>query len=68
MGLTVARWKEVRVGNAGGQTPRPPVPFQAMRAEAKAGMAPPVAEPGDAPVRLTIEGEVVLEPGEQNRP
>jgi predicted secreted protein len=68
MGLTVSRWKEIRVGNAGGQTPRPPVPFQAMRAEAKAGMAPPVAEPGDAPVRLTIEGEVVLEPGEQNRP
>jgi predicted secreted protein len=68
MGLAVARWKEVRVGNAGGQTPRPPIPIQAMRAETAAAMATPVAEAGDAPVRLTVEGEVVLEPGEPKRP
>jgi predicted secreted protein len=68
MGLEVARWKEVRVGSAGGQVPRPPMPIQAMRADAKAGMAPPVAEAGEAPVRLTVEGEVVLQPGEPKRP
>lgn len=68
MGLAVARWKELRVGNAGGQTPRPPMPMQAMRAEAGAAMANPVAEAGDAPVRLTVEGEVVLEPAEPKRP
>jgi predicted secreted protein len=68
MGLEVVRWKELRVGNAGGQMPRPPVPIQAMRADTTAGMATPVAEAGDAPVRLTVEGEVVLEPAEQKRP
>jgi hypothetical protein len=39
-----------------------------MRAETAAAMANPVAEAGDAPVRLTVEGEVVLEPGEPKRP
>jgi predicted secreted protein len=67
MGLAVVRWQEVRVGSAGGQLPRPPVPMQAMRAEAGAAMAP-VAEPGDAPVRLTVEGAVLLEPGDPKRP
>jgi predicted secreted protein len=68
MGLAVVRWKEIRVGNAAGQAPRPPVPYQAMRADAAAAMASPVAEAGDAPVRLTVEGEVVLEPGDPKRP
>lgn len=62
MGLAVGHWKELRVGSAGGgQTPRPPVPLQAMRAEA-ASFAAPVVEAGDAPVRLAVEGAVVLVP------
>ena len=55
MHLAVVRYRDVRVGNAetGGQ----PVPrFAAMAAAA------PVAEPGEAVVRVTIEAELLLAP------
>jgi predicted secreted protein len=55
MHLTVVRFRDVRVGNAenGGR----PVPrFAAM------AMAAPVAEPGEAMVRVTIEAELLLAP------
>jgi predicted secreted protein len=55
MHLTVVRYRDLRVGNAetGGQ----PVPrFAAMAAAA------PVAEPGEAVVRVTIEAELLLAP------
>lgn len=62
MNLGVGHWKELRLGSAnGGQMPRPPVPLQAMRAEA-ASFANPAVEAGDAPVRLSVEGVVVLVP------
>ena len=55
MHLAVVRFRDVRVGNAetgGGPVPR----FSAM------AMAAPVAEPGEAIVRVTIEAELLLTP------
>lgn len=55
MHLTVVRFRDVRVGNA--ETGGRPVPrFAAM------AMAAPVAEPGEATVRVTIEAELLLVP------
>ena len=55
MHLAVLRFRDVRVGNAetGGQ----PVPRFAM-----ASAAAPVAEPGEAVVRVTVEAELLLIP------
>jgi predicted secreted protein len=66
MGLAIVRWKELRIGNAGGQPPpRPPMQMRAMAADS---MPAPVAEPGEAPVRVTVEAEVVLAPVDPKRP
>jgi predicted secreted protein len=55
MHLTVVRFRDVRVGNA--ETGGRPVPrFAAM------AMAAPVAEPGEATVRVTIDAELLLAP------
>jgi predicted secreted protein len=55
MHLAVVRFRDVRVGNA--ETGGRPVPrFAAMV------MAAPVAEPGEATVRVTIEAELLLAP------
>jgi predicted secreted protein len=55
MHLAVLRYRDVRVGNA--ETGGRPVPrFAAMAAAA------PVAEPGEAVVRVTIEAELLLGP------
>ena len=55
MHLTVVRFRDVRVGNA--ETGGRPVPrFAAM------AMTAPVAEPGEATVRVTIEAELLLAP------
>ena len=55
MHLAVVRFRDVRVGNA--ETGGRPVPrFAAM------AMAAPVAEPGEAMVRVTIEAELLLTP------
>lgn len=55
MHLTVVRFRDVRVGNA--ETGGRPVPRFAPMA-----MAAPVAEPGEATVRVTIEAELLLAP------
>jgi predicted secreted protein len=53
MHLTVLRYRDLRIGNA--ETGGRPVPrFAAM------AMAAPVAEPGEAIVRVTIEAELLL--------
>ena len=53
--LAVLRFRDLRVGNA--ETGGRPVPrFAAM------AMAAPVAEPGEAIVRVTVEAELVLAP------
>jgi hypothetical protein len=55
MHLAVLRYRDLRVGNA--ETGGRPVPrFAAMAA------APPVAEPGEAVIRVTIDAEVLLAP------
>jgi uncharacterized protein YggE len=55
MHLAVVRFRDVRAGNA--ETGGRPVPrFAAM------AMAAPVAEPGEAMVRVTIEAELLLAP------
>ena len=53
MHLAVVRYRDVRVGNA--ETGGRPVPRLAAMA-----MAAPVAEPGEAVVRVTIEAELLL--------
>jgi predicted secreted protein len=61
LGLTVERVREVTVGNANGAPP-PPRPYalaaRAMAADATA----PVAEPGEAPVSITLSADFVLVP------
>ncbi len=55
MHLSVLRYRDVRVGNAetgGGPTPR----FAAL------AMAAPVAEPGNAVIRVTVSAELLLGP------
>ncbi|HXO90933.1 MAG TPA: hypothetical protein VN849_09115, partial [Stellaceae bacterium] len=54
MHLVLLRYRDLRVGNAetGG---RPGPRFAAM-----ATMAAPVAEPGEATIRVTIEAELLL--------
>jgi predicted secreted protein len=67
MGLAIVRWKDLRVGNADGAgRPRPPVPLRAAMAAEQ--MPTPVAEAGEATVRLTVEADVVLEPVDPKRP
>ena len=54
MHLNVLRYRDLHVGNAG--TGGRPVP----RFAAPMAMAAPVAEPGDATIRVTIEAELLL--------
>ena len=60
LGMTVQQIRDVTVGNAEGGA-RPPMPVFAMRAAAAAA-PPPVAEPGDAEVSVTVQAEVWLAP------
>jgi predicted secreted protein len=55
MHLAVVRYRDVRVGNA--ETGGRPVPRFATMA-----MAAPVAEPGEAIIRVTVEAELLLAP------
>ena len=55
MHLTVLQYRDLRVGNA--ETGGRPAPRFAA-----AAMAAPVAEPGEATIRVTIEAELVLVP------
>jgi predicted secreted protein len=55
--LGVLRYREIRVGNVGGDRP---VPIRAMAMAAAAAVAPPVAEAGDAMVQITVDAEIVL--------
>ena len=55
MHLTVLRYRDLRVGNA--ETGGRPMPrFAAM------AVAAPVAEPGEATIRVTVEAELLLLP------
>ena len=54
MHLAVLRYGDLRVGNA--ETEGRPMP----RFAATAAMAVPVAEPGEAIIRVTVEAELLL--------
>jgi predicted secreted protein len=54
--LSVLRYRDVRVGNVGGDRP---MPLRAMAMEATHA-APPAAEAGDAIVQITVDAEIVL--------
>jgi predicted secreted protein len=56
MHLAVLRYRDLRVGDA--ETEGRPMPRFA--GAATAAMAPPVAEPGEAVVRVTVEAELLL--------
>lgn len=56
LGLDIVRYKEIRVGNALGERPRP-----MMRMDmAVAAAPPPVAEAGEQTVEVTIEADILL--------
>jgi uncharacterized protein len=64
LGLSVQQLRDVTVGNAEGGA-RPPMPMAMMRAQGVSSAPPPVAEPGDAEVSVTVQAEVWLAPKSQ---
>jgi predicted secreted protein len=58
LGLAVIRLRDVQVGSAVGAAPAP----RAFAAVAGAAAAPPVAEPGDAQVTVSVNAEIELGP------
>jgi predicted secreted protein len=65
--LTLVRLRDVRVGNAGADQPRPRTMSAMARASGEA-MPPPVAEAGDATVQVSVEAEIVLGPIDHSQP
>ncbi len=61
LNMTVQQIRDVTVGNAEGGA-RPPLPIFTARAAGMAAAPPPVAEPGDAEVSVTVQAEVWLGP------
>lgn len=61
LGTKVAGFRSITVGNV---SPPPPGPvrFMAMTASAAAAPTPPVVEPGNATVSVTVSGEIALAP------
>ncbi len=60
LGMTVARYKSIDVGNV--TTQEPPLPRFRMMAAAAASAPPAAAEAGDATAALTVDAQVELEP------
>jgi predicted secreted protein len=58
MDLVIVRYREIRLGQSG-RPPRPPIARMAIEAQA-ASAAPPVAEPGETSVSVTLEADVLL--------
>jgi predicted secreted protein len=65
--LAFLRFRDIRVGNVGGDRP---IPMRAMlMQDAKASPAPPpVAEAGDATVQVSVDADVVLGPKDAKGP
>lgn len=59
LGTRVERFRDVTVGNAG--VP-PPVPLRQMSMAAAIPAPPPVAEPGEAVVSISVAADIVLAP------
>jgi predicted secreted protein len=60
MGLTVRGFREIRVGNVNSNPG--PRPMMARMAPSAASAPPPVAEPGETTVQVTVEADVLLAP------
>ena len=63
MDLVIVRYREIRLGQSG-RPPRPPIARMAIEAQA-ASAAPPVAEPGETSIGVTVEADVLLRPRAQ---
>jgi uncharacterized protein len=63
--LSFQRYRDIRVGNVGGDRP---VPMRAMAMATAAPVAPPVGEAGDAMVQVSVEADVVLVPDDSKGP
>jgi predicted secreted protein len=64
--LSFQRYRDIRVGNVGGDRP---VPMRAMAMAAAAPTAaPPVGEAGDATVQVSVDADVVLVPDDSKGP
>ena len=61
LGMSVQQIRDITVGNAEGGA-RPPLPMAMMRAAGTASAPPPVAEPGDAQVSVSVQAEIWLAP------
>jgi uncharacterized protein len=59
LGLAVLRIRDLRLGNAAG-TPPQPRPFMMAKAAVSSAAPPPVAEPGEATVSLSVDADVDL--------
>jgi predicted secreted protein len=64
--LSFQRYRDIRVGNVGGDRPVP-MRAMAMAADAKQA-APPVGEAGDATVQVSVDADVVLGPDDSKGP
>jgi predicted secreted protein len=64
--LGFQRYRDIRVGNVGGDGPVP-MRAMAMAADAKQ-VAPPVGEAGDATVQVSVDADVVLGPDDSKGP
>lgn len=62
LGLRVTGYRAIRLGAAGGEAPPRPMPRAAMADLAAANAPAPIAEPGRATVRVSVEADVLLGP------
>jgi uncharacterized protein len=65
--LEVLRYRDIRVGNVGGDRPVPRAMLMGGAAVGAAA-APPAAEAGDATVQVSVDADVVLGPAEDKGP
>lgn len=64
--LSFQHYRDVKVGNVGGNDR--PIPIRAMTMAAAAPAAPPVGEAGDATVQVSVDADIVLGPDESKGP
>ncbi len=63
--LEILRYRDIRVGNVGGDRP---MPRAMLMGSAAAGAAAPAAEAGDATVQVSVDADVILGPAEDKGP
>jgi len=63
--LSFQRYRDIKVGNVGGDRP---IPIRAMTMASAAAPAPPVGEAGDTVVQVSVDADVVLAPDDSKGP